>query len=264
MDQFAVFVDAGYLFAQGSALVAGAKLPRTDIALDEVPLLDRLTALGGSLAPNARLLRIYWYDAPPRGGPTLEQIQIAERPSAKLRLGFLNAANEQKGVDSLIVTDLIELARQKAICDALLLSGDEDVRVGVQVAQAYGVRAHLLGIQPSRGSQSQQLRLEADTVTEWGRDIVSTFLSRRPHPQPSTSVHAGDSITVAIEAVIATLSTDEMMALKRFCETERGLPSEQDGAALRALSSARQGAAIDENERRDLRRRFRERVLAKV
>jgi uncharacterized LabA/DUF88 family protein len=34
----------------------------------------------------------------------------------------------------LIGTDLIELARNHAISDAVLLSGDEDLRIGVQIA----------------------------------------------------------------------------------------------------------------------------------
>lgn len=33
MDRVAVFVDAGYLFAQGSVLLAGKKLPRGDVSL---------------------------------------------------------------------------------------------------------------------------------------------------------------------------------------------------------------------------------------
>ena len=44
----------------------------------------------------------------------------------------------QKGVDSLIVTDLIELARNHAISDAVLLAGDEELRIGVQIAQSLG------------------------------------------------------------------------------------------------------------------------------
>lgn len=64
----------------------------------------------------------------------------------KVRLGFVNSVGEQKGVDSLIVTDMIALARNRAISDAVLMSGDEDLRVGVQQAQELGVRAGCLGI----------------------------------------------------------------------------------------------------------------------
>ena len=65
----------------------------------------------------------------------------------------MNSVGEQKGVDSLIVTDMINLARNRAISDAVFVSGDEDLRVGVQQAQEFGVRVHLVGIKPSRGSQ---------------------------------------------------------------------------------------------------------------
>jgi len=107
---------------------------------------------------------------------------LAHTDHIKLRLGMLNSQGEQKGVDSLIVTDLIELARNRAITDAVLLSGDEDVRIGVQIAQCFGVRVHLLGIVPSRGSQSQQLLREADTTAEWDAGTVATFLALRPTP----------------------------------------------------------------------------------
>jgi hypothetical protein len=38
----------------------------------------------------------------------------------KVRLGFVNSVGEQKGVDWLIVTDMIALARNRAISDAAL------------------------------------------------------------------------------------------------------------------------------------------------
>ena len=69
-------------------------------------------------------------------------------------------------MDSLIVTDLIELARNHAITDALILSGDGDIKIGVQVAQTFGVRIRLLCIKPARGSQSRNLMMEADACHE--------------------------------------------------------------------------------------------------
>src|SRR3989442_12157084 len=71
---------------------------------------------------------------------SLEQTTLAHHVGLKLRLGTLNNAGEQKGVDSLIVTDLIELARNGAIADAVLISGDEDLRVAARVAETLGVR----------------------------------------------------------------------------------------------------------------------------
>jgi uncharacterized LabA/DUF88 family protein len=83
---------------------------------------------------------------------------LAHLDNVKVRLGFVNSVGEQKGVDSLIVTDMIALARNRAVSDAVLVSGDEDLRVGVQQAQEFGVRVHLVGIKPSGGNQSLFLR----------------------------------------------------------------------------------------------------------
>ncbi len=69
--------------------------------------------------------------------PSLEQDLIGQSANTKLRLGLINSRGQRKGVDSLIVTDLIELARNRAITDALILSGDEDIKIGVQVAQTF-------------------------------------------------------------------------------------------------------------------------------
>jgi hypothetical protein len=99
-----------------------------------------------------------------------------------VRLGFVNNAGQQKGVDSLIITDMINLARNRAMSDAILLSGDEDLRVGVQQAQEFGIRVHLLGITPCRGSQSQFLLQEADTTHEWTREEIGGFMSLNASP----------------------------------------------------------------------------------
>ena len=177
MPQIAVFVDAGYLYAQGSALLKGRKLSRESIRLSEKEALDQLGETACTVAPDCRLLRIYWYDGVLRSNrPSIEQDLIGQSANTKLRLGLVNSRGQQKGVDSLIVTDLIELARNRAITDALILSGDEDIKIGVQVAQTFGVRVHLLGIKPAKGSQSDNLMMEADTCHEWNEAIVGRWM----------------------------------------------------------------------------------------
>jgi uncharacterized LabA/DUF88 family protein len=175
MDRVAVFVDAGYFFAQGSALLSGKKTPRGELTLDLDKLLAALEEFSSKISRHP-LLRIYWYDGTSTG-PTPQHVTLAFKPNVKVRLGIVNTAGQQKGVDSLIVTDLITLARNRAMSDAVLLSGDEDVRVGVQQAQEIGVRVHLLGVSPCRGSQSLLLMQEADTTHEWGKKEISTFLT---------------------------------------------------------------------------------------
>ena len=177
MSRVAVFVDAGYFFAQGSIALTGAKQERRHADLDQDRLLDALQSLAFQQSGHRNLLRIYWYDGVPRAGPTAQQQNMAEADNVKLRLGLINEYGQQKGVDSLIVTDLVDLSRNKAISDAVLLAGDEDVRIGVEIAQSLGVRVHLLGIVPSRGSQARTLLSETDTKTEWSKDTVGEFLT---------------------------------------------------------------------------------------
>lgn len=58
MDRVAVFVDAGYVFAQGSILLAGKKLPRGEVVLDHGAAVDALTQFAEKVS-GAQLLRIY-------------------------------------------------------------------------------------------------------------------------------------------------------------------------------------------------------------
>lgn len=182
MNRTAIFVDAGYFFAQGSNCLTGEKQVRGDLSLDINKLLESLEKFATRIT-GVPLLRIYWYDGTSMG-PTPQHLALAIKANVKLRLGFVNAVGQQKGVDSLIVTDMITLARNKAMSDAVLLSGDEDLRVGVQQAQEYGVRVHLLGISqhqnhPQKYNQSLFLLHEADTTHIWAAKEMCQFLSFR-------------------------------------------------------------------------------------
>lgn len=177
MYQIAVFVDAGYFIAAGAKLVSGTPHPRSAVTLNINQAVSAITKAAKEAAKDCRLLRIYWYDGIPlHSGPTAEHTALGFATDIKLRLGTINSRGQQKGVDSLIITDLIDLSRNKAISDALIIAGDEDLRVGVQVAQTFGVRVSLLGVSPSRGNQSPQLMQEADFLQEWDFDIVQTFI----------------------------------------------------------------------------------------
>ncbi|NED08639.1 NYN domain-containing protein, partial [Streptomyces sp. SID6648] len=74
--------------------------------LDAEGLIEALIDRARSVFADSRLLRVYWYDGARRRIHTAEQQSIAELPDVKVRLGNLNANNQQKGVDSLIRTDL--------------------------------------------------------------------------------------------------------------------------------------------------------------
>jgi hypothetical protein len=197
MDRAAIFVDAGYFFAQGSNCLAGQKQARGDLSLDINKLLTALEKFSATVS-HVPLLRIYWYDGTSMG-PTPQHLALAIKPNVKLRLGFVNAVGQQKGVDSLIVTDMITLARNNAMSDAILLSGDEDLRVGVQLAQEYGIRVHLLGIcqhqsHPQKYNQSLFLLHEADDTHIWTSKEISTFLSVKPRAGIEKTIKSKEQI----------------------------------------------------------------------
>jgi uncharacterized LabA/DUF88 family protein len=276
MDRVAVFVDAGYLYAQGSTAIDSGKQPRTSLLLNSEKAIELLKELACEKAPKCALLRIYWYDGVATGARlTADQSLLAHLDDVKLRLGFINSHGQQKGVDSLIVTDLIELARQKSICDALLLTGDEDIRVGVQIAQNYGVRVHLLGIHPSRGSQSHQLMQEADTTTEWSSEKVKGFLSLRigvtkgkkvtdpkiddvksPVSPPQT-IDTEAALRKNTEMFVTELDVTDLDGITVYWKTERGVPPDID---KRLLPSGRDilGRDLTREEIKLVRAYFRE------
>lgn len=207
------------------------------------------------------------------------------------RRGFTAAEKaelgQQKGVDSLIVTDLIELARLGAICDAILLSGDEDVRIGVQIAQNYGVRIHLLGIAPSRGSQSKALLQEADTTSEWDAATVSKFLSLRSVPaagaiaaatvvtaprrgvnapavpQPAAPPADAAELQAVARAFADKLTDGDIKSLIAYWSTQKGVPPEFDRRLL-AKSRDEIGRDLVIDEKRFSRIEFSDAVKAKA
>ena len=276
--QIAVFVDAGYLYAQGSALIAGQKQPRTAIELDVQNVLSEFCKAAKTACPKGRMLRTYWYDGLLRWGPpNSEQIEVANAPLTKLRLGMVNSRGEQKGVDSLIVTDLIDLARNRVITDALILSGDEDIRIGVQMAQTFGVQVHLLGIKPARGSQSTDLIMEADTHREWAEDEVRNFLvvQRSPTEVGFTSEVnvAGTASGFAAEAVqlkevereeienmIARLDTTKRASVRAAAKATPGkVPPELDRPTLAKIRN-RISRDLTDEERKAYREEFTRRL----
>lgn len=169
-------MDAGYVFAEGAKLVAGQKLSRSQLLLEYDVLLPLLHELAATIA-GLPLLRVYWYDGA-SNGPNPAQVALSYRANLKLRLGSVDAAGQQ-GVDDLIARDLTELAHNHAIADAVLLSGDDDLRPAVELAQGHGVRVHLLGIPPARDNQAAGLVQAADTRHELSQAEVGSFLRRR-------------------------------------------------------------------------------------
>jgi hypothetical protein len=197
MDRCAVFVDAGYVLAEAGWLCHRTKR-RADLACDHAALTDALSRLAREHS-QLPMLRVYWYDAAPSGIATPDHLRLAVIPDVKVRLGR-PVDQRQKGVDSLIVRDLITLATERAIVTAYLVGGDEDIREGVAAAQALGVRVVLVGVGGLRANQALSLLGEADETVVLDRSFWARFLRPAPAagaPPPETlasghGVDAGD------------------------------------------------------------------------
>jgi uncharacterized LabA/DUF88 family protein len=179
LARYAVMVDVGYIYAAAGELLFGSS-SRRDFRVDAVPLIQVVTKHADELI-RGELLRVYWYDAARDRVPTIDQRVIAQMPWVKLRLGNLNARGQQKGVDAQIRADMEALARHRAITDAVLIAGDEDMVPAVEAAQAFGVRVHLWGIEPPYGTnQAERLVWESDTVDVLDGSFLRPYFSKNP------------------------------------------------------------------------------------
>ena len=124
MDRCALFVDAGYMLADGAMAVHGTRR-RESVTWDYEGLLQLL----GNLARDRTglpLLRCYWYEATVEGRRTSEHDALADMPGIKLRLAKLRPGRRE-GVETEIHRDLTVLARNHAISDAVVVSAEEDL-----------------------------------------------------------------------------------------------------------------------------------------
>lgn len=169
MNRVAVFVDAGYLFAQGSALLTGQKKQRGEVTLDVAAVLTALTELAERVS-GVPLLRIYWYDGTSIG-PTTQHTAIAHMAGVKVRLGFVNRAGEQKGVDSLIITDMISLARNRAMAATVGVASLEALITG------YRSTTHVLREFDSRLLARARMAIGRDLEPKEKKDLRARFIA---------------------------------------------------------------------------------------
>ena len=200
LSRYAIMVDVGYIYASAGELLFSAA-SRREYRVDADKLIQALTRHAEDHI-RGELLRVYWYDAARDRVPTIDQRVIAQMPWVKLRLGNLNARGQQKGVDAQIRADMEALARHRAITDAILVAGDEDMVPAVEAAQAYGVRIHLWGIEPPYGTnQAERLVWESDTVDVLERSFLEPYFTRQLSPEPTQSAAAEPLAVRADQAV---------------------------------------------------------------
>jgi uncharacterized LabA/DUF88 family protein len=196
LSRYAIMVDVGYIYASAGELLFSVA-QRKDYRVDADKLIQALSRQADDQI-RGELLRVYWYDAARDRVPTFDQRVIAQMPWVKLRLGNLNNRGQQKGVDAQIRADMEALARHRAITDAILVAGDEDMVPAVEAAQAYGVRVHLWGVEPPYGTnQAERLVWESDTVDVLERSFLEPFFTRQLTPETSSSSIGHDAVGLA-------------------------------------------------------------------
>lgn len=261
----AIFVDAGYFFAQGSYAVAGNTKRRTELDFDAEQFMDELAQYVARYVPkDTSLLRIYWYDGARNGNCTPEQLRIGALMSVKLRVGRINGQGQQKGVDTLIVRDLMVLSQERSINYAIVLSGDEDLREGIEYAQDRGVIVYVVGIRGSGGmSQSGELVREADQALELDSSCLKNLSVLPP------AENQGEVLPLKVPTDVETVAETALAFVSEWksqvdadviesAEADRpSVPRALDASLLQAVAK-RLGRSIrhDEPMRREARGQF--------
>ncbi|MBB6121785.1 NYN domain-containing protein [Nocardiopsis algeriensis] len=173
MDRCALFVDAGYLLADGAMAVHGTR-NRDSVSWDYSGLVQFLNEVARDRT-GLPLLRCYWYEAVADDRRTQEQDGIADIPGVKFRAARIRPGRRE-GVESYVQRDLTTLARTGAVCDAVLVSGDEDMAPVVADVQELGLRVTVVHISvEGNWTISRALRRECDDLIEIGAGHL------RPH-----------------------------------------------------------------------------------
>lgn len=198
MDRCALFVDAGYLLADGAMAVHGTR-HRESVSWNYPGLLQFLSTVARDRS-GLPLLRCYWYEATMEGRRSPEHETLADLPGVKLRLGRMGPGRRE-GVESEIHRDLITLARNGAVRDALVVSAGEELAQVIAEVQDLGVRVTLAHITvDGTWTISRALRQECDDIVEVGeahlRPYVDFVVGAEPlrederHPVGSHRGHA--------------------------------------------------------------------------
>lgn len=258
MERVAIFIDAGYFWGQLSQIVYGEPRNREDIVLKYEEMRESLLREVEKQFPGYSLLRIYWYDALGMNDlPSRQHKHLGKLDDVKMRYGTRNTYGKQKGVDGLLMADLILLAQNKAITSAVIVSGDADLIPGVTAAQMLGVRVHRMEINGQEAS-SPALCEEVDRNSEWPLSEVENFASAA-YEDGTTAMSEADEEAVAnlqrltetAHEFIAQLAPDERMSM----EGRNTIPFDLDKKLL-FLAKTTLGRLLYPEEKRELRNRI--------
>ena len=268
MDRYAVFVDAEYLYAEGGRLCCNSS-DRQEILLYGLGANDFLVSLAASVC-GLKSLRTYWYDSTSDGVPTPAQQLIAALPNMKLRLENVSGPQRQSAASLAIERDLTTLARNGAVCDAFVLSEDEELTDCVTEVQDLGVRVVLISVASSeeRREHPSVLATEADEVVELTQDDLSRFIRRRRAPDDvaSDTYDPVDSVVAAAtEFADAWLYRATDAEFDALLDHRPRIPESIDGDLLYAVEDMAGGTLRGQDRlRRAVRQAFWNRMDLEV
>ncbi|NRQ32332.1 NYN domain-containing protein [Nonomuraea sp. NN258] len=242
MDRCALFVDAGYLLADGAMAVHGTR-HREAVAWDYPGLLQLMTNLSRERT-GLPLLRCYWYEATVEGRRTPEHDALADIPGLKLRLSRIRPGRRE-GVDAQVHRDLMTLARNNAICDAVVVSGDEDLAQVVCDAQDLGIRVTVIHIAADGGwAVSRSLRQEGDDLVELGGNHLRPYVSLVTGATESSNGHQPISNGQATHSLPPASSPSSLQSSLPSSSLPSSLPSSSLPSSLpsSSLPSASSGS----------------------
>ena len=183
MDRCALFVDAGYMLADGAMAVHGTRR-RESVSWD----YEGLVQLLGNLARDRTglpLLRCYWYEATVEGRRTAEHDALADMPGIKLRLAKLRPGRRE-GVETEIHRDLTVLARNRAVSDAVMVSAEEDLAQVLPDVQDLGLRVTIVHVTADGNwTISRLLRQECDDIMELTSAHLRPYVELIPGAEPA-------------------------------------------------------------------------------
>jgi uncharacterized LabA/DUF88 family protein len=164
LDRCALFVDASYVLTDGALAVHGTR-NRDSVSWDYAGVLKLLSGLSKDQT-GVPVLRCYWYDSAASGDRAAEHDTVADLPGIKLRLSKARPSRRE-GVEAEIRRDLTALARNRAVSDVVIVSGEEDLGSVIAEVQDLGIRATLLHVAIDGGEKvSRALRQECDDAVE--------------------------------------------------------------------------------------------------
>jgi len=279
MNRFVVMVDAGYFLRQSVEMVSNrASTSRADLEIvDPDGLIHVLLEKSMSTInlSGKELLRVYWYDGMIANGLTPQQRSIVKVNDVQFRAGTINGRRQQKGVDSLIITDLIELTSHQAVCDAVLVTGDSDLAIGIEIAQKRGVRIAVIGLEDlATGvahNQSFEIISRADRFGMLGLSDLAQVLRYIPYQSDTAHQPAAAAPTPAsadttpptidhqrIEAVVMSFIAQKASSLTGALDhTTKRIEGAVDRALLYYVSTELGHGRLTEAEKIYTRQVFR-------